>query len=723
MTRRLTHFIFLLAIFLVAQTSVLNLRPKQFVNSVGLGDRFGGIGTHSDESDHFKLLAADGDSLLVGARNAVYNLSLASLVVNHKIDWKPPSDSIEECIMKGKSKTECQNYIRVLARKSAGVQLVCGTHAFSPKCREYTTNSGGNVRMTRQFDGLGISPYDPKHNSSALYLPETNQLYTATVTDFVGNDALIYRKNVDDDGGRTANNIRTQRDDIRVLDSPNFVASFVFKEHIYFWFREMANEAVDNNEEVQVYARVARVCKNDKGGARPSNERWTSYLKARLNCSLPSSNSAPFYFNELKAVSDPIPAGSNDHTIYAVFSTPQSDIRMSAVCAFSMRKIRDEFDSGSFKHQRSPQSLWTPYNRNEIPKPRPGSCVPDSTKLPEATVSFILRNPLMFNSINPIGPPLLIEGVEKAELTQITVLPRVNSVNGHKYDIIFLGTSDGKILKMVEIDGNATIIQSSQIFSKSVPIVNLLTSSNSMNIVIVSSDEIASLPVYNCEKQQSCSKCVQLQDPHCAWDSQIARCVQKQDWNGGHFIQNMVFGQSEQCPEGIIFENFGNDGATENVLQSEAILNGDFGAANLKQHSTITLILAVLIASIVSLIFGAFVGARITQWATTNDPHRSASSTSGSDYDSFGRARLTRHDSLTTATKIDHNFVPPSKNSIDATSMILSMNNTTSNHHPIMSLSQHGSGINTPSRDKNAIVTSINQNTLPRDYKVKKVYL
>ncbi|KIH60913.1 hypothetical protein ANCDUO_08823, partial [Ancylostoma duodenale] len=36
---------------------------------VGLGYRFGGHGSHStEESDHFKLLEADGDSLLVGAR-------------------------------------------------------------------------------------------------------------------------------------------------------------------------------------------------------------------------------------------------------------------------------------------------------------------------------------------------------------------------------------------------------------------------------------------------------------------------------------------------------------------------------------------------------------------------------------------------------------------------------------------------------------------------------
>ncbi len=34
-----------------------------------------------------------------------------------------------------------------------------------------------------------------------------------------------------------------------------------------------------------VFSRVARVCKNDVGGTRSLNAKWTSFLKARLNCS------------------------------------------------------------------------------------------------------------------------------------------------------------------------------------------------------------------------------------------------------------------------------------------------------------------------------------------------------------------------------------------------------------------------------------------------------
>ena len=45
----------------------------------GLVDQFLGNQTHTD---HFKLLKKDGSSLLIGARNVVYNLTLPSLSEN-----------------------------------------------------------------------------------------------------------------------------------------------------------------------------------------------------------------------------------------------------------------------------------------------------------------------------------------------------------------------------------------------------------------------------------------------------------------------------------------------------------------------------------------------------------------------------------------------------------------------------------------------------------------
>lgn len=47
-----------------------------------------------------------------------------------------------------------------------------------------------------------------------------------------------------------------------------------------------------------MYSRVARVCKNDRGGNRILDGVWTSFFKARLNCSVPGE--FPFYFDEIR---------------------------------------------------------------------------------------------------------------------------------------------------------------------------------------------------------------------------------------------------------------------------------------------------------------------------------------------------------------------------------------------------------------------------------------
>ena len=50
-----------------------------------------------------------------------------------------------------------------------------------------------------------------------------------------------------------------------------------------------------------VYSRVARVCKNDNGGPHTFKNKWTTFVKARLNCSMPGAY--PFYFDQVQSMS------------------------------------------------------------------------------------------------------------------------------------------------------------------------------------------------------------------------------------------------------------------------------------------------------------------------------------------------------------------------------------------------------------------------------------
>ncbi|XP_054715687.1 semaphorin-1A-like [Uloborus diversus] len=509
-----------------------------------------------DESDlqrfmgnrsYFKLLEQDGDSLLVGARNIVYNISLKSLDEMKRLEWYSTNDDISMCRLKGKSEEECQNYIRVLARKSEDTILVCGTNAFKPMCRHYK-QTPSDYEVTKETSGEGLCPYDPNHNSTAIYAD--GDLYVATVAQFSGTDPLIYREP-----------LRTEQFNFEHLNAPSFVSSIHHEEYVYFFFRETAVEYINCGK--MVYSRVARVCTRDKGGAHKFRNRWTSFLKARLNCSLPGE--FPFYFNEIQSTShivDGLYGGKPAQLIYAVFTTPTNSISGSAVCAFRLEDILKTFD-GPFKGHEDVNFNWLPVQNSKVPEPRPGQCVNDSRTLPEMTVNFIKNHNLMDQAVPAFwGKPIVIYTGFKYRYTHIAVDPQIETANGKKFDVLFIGTDNGKVIKALN-GGSAggasqnvipVIVEEMLVFPQRFPVTNLLVyhTAQEAKLVVVSQNEILTIPLHSCNKHaRTCSACVALRDPYCAWDTSQRICTSSKQriWKSDKFVQNVADGWDARCPE------------------------------------------------------------------------------------------------------------------------------------------------------------------------------
>lgn len=97
-----------------------------------------------------------------------------------------------------------------------GHTLLCGTHAFSPQCRQYEFSpSEGRFVDKGQFNGQAISPYDPRQNSTFVYVHESDAIFVGAISDFSATDPLIYRRQL-----AKAESLRTQKDD-RVIDGGN----------------------------------------------------------------------------------------------------------------------------------------------------------------------------------------------------------------------------------------------------------------------------------------------------------------------------------------------------------------------------------------------------------------------------------------------------------------------------------------------------------------------
>jgi len=650
-----SYWIFLVAI--LVQSAVAgwqdDIQPKR---SITLGEeqvlRFHGNRSHSD---HFKLLDMNGNSILIGARNIVYNLSLNEMTENReqRVEWYPSEHHRDICLIKGKSESDCQNYIRVLARVNDGEMLICGTNAYNPLCRRYVTNGTG-LQVSREYSGKGMSPYDPNHNSTAVFTD--GELYAGTVSDFSGLDPLIYK-----------DPLRTEQYDFKHLNAPSFVSSVAEGDYVYFFFRETAIEYINCGK--TVYSRVGRVCKKDKGGPHRWSNRWTSFLKSRLNCSLPGD--FPFYFDEIQSTSDVVEGTYGHRTerlIYGVFTTPENSISGSAICAFRIQDVMDSFDA-AFKEQESMNSNWLPVGANDVPEPRPGQCVNDSRTLPEVTLNFIKSHSLMDESVPAFyGLPLVTHTSLTYKFTKLAVDPQVRTADGKTFDILIIGTDKGKVIRAINTAAydsvsrvTPVIIEEIQVFDSQAAITNLKVVRTGQHhgprLIVVSNDEIQTIPLRRCytSSVSTCSECVALQDPYCAWNPSTSRCVtvgSVSTSSQSSLVQDIIAGYSDQCPDNGIFKDKDQD-RVQLASKSQPI-GPKVGASQSVQgdYSAETFTIAVVVACFASLVVGFLGGLMFSRRCKLEDY---SGGFNGAPY--LEQRRLSRLNETITA----HQNIEPSK--------------------------------------------------------------
>ena len=318
-----------------------------------------------------------------------------------------------------------------------------------------------------------------------------------------------------------------------------------------------------------VYSRIARVCKNDKGGPHKWQNKWTTYIKTRLNCSV--GGDFPFYFNEIQGTSSTIiDTQDGDKIIYGVFTTPENSMAGSAVCAFRLSDIEKSFN-GQFKSQANSNANWLPVRDTNLPEgtTRPGSCQADSTQLSESHLNFIKSHSLMDEAVNDIyTSPLYVKTSLNERLTNIAVDPNVRTPADDKtYDVMYVGTTKGKVLKVVNVETGydinerssrrkPVVIEEMQVFPYHVPVANVQVlqpkNSNYKKLIVLSDHEVKALPLHWCNaaQVQSCKACVALQDPHCAWNLNLGKCVDSTQFNNtdaSALLQDLVRGKHLAC--------------------------------------------------------------------------------------------------------------------------------------------------------------------------------
>ncbi|KAM7400842.1 hypothetical protein PAMA_005156 [Pampus argenteus] len=499
------------------------------------------------------LLREDLGLLVLGAREAVYALDLNNISKKlASVKWEVTAQQKDECKNKGKDpETECKNYIRILHKMEDNRMYVCGTNAFDPEC-DYMSYTVGKLTLeNKREDGKGKCPFDPFQRYASIMVD--NSLYSATSMNFLGSEPVLMRS--------SPSSIRTEFKS-SWLHEPNFVSMAQMPESensdqgdddkVYLFFSETAVEWDCYNK--LVVSRVARVCNGDLGGQRTLQKKWTSFLKARIDCPVLESQLSYIIQNTYRWCDPQQPW--KDCLFFAIFTAQLDRSDLSAVCAYRVSDISRVFAEGKYKTPVAVETSfvkWVMYS-GVVPVPRPGACIDNAARedgitksldLPDRTLQFIKDKPLMDQAIQPLGgKPLLVR--RGSTFTHI-IVNRVWATDGKEHHVMFIGTEEGTILKAVNYKGEMVIIEEVQLFQPPEPI-RILKFSNVTGQLYAGSDYGAvQVPLATCGRSLSCMDCVLARDPYCGWDSVAGKCTALSSTQS-NLIQNVEDGDASLCP-------------------------------------------------------------------------------------------------------------------------------------------------------------------------------
>ncbi|CAG0897781.1 unnamed protein product [Darwinula stevensoni] len=268
----------------------------------------------------------------------------------------------------------------------------------------------------------------------------------------------------------------------------------------------------------------------------------------------------------------------------------------------------------------------------KVPIPRPGSKeVNDTTLLTEYASCFFKLYPFMYDHVQPLHQqPIFVISQDKnnARLNRIVVDERITGVNGSTHDVIFAGTDDGRVLKIIYNEDevaekvNAVVIEDSEVLGMTKRVVNMYRyreEGKPAKIVVIGDELIKALPVHRCDLVKTCSDCVKLQDPYCAWDTMDkGHCTEVA--NGSNeiklfrYVQDIRSGNSSQCPQLVSHsKDAGESKGTMHNDFSELLAAGATAATGRSLDKKGKILITAVVCSVVCLMAGFLVGSLFTR--------------------------------------------------------------------------------------------------------------
>lgn len=425
-----------------------------------------------------------GEYVLLGGRNHVYNISISSMLEIARYEWTSSDEARTNCAAISQTPASCENFIRTYFELTNDTLILCGTHALQPTCAEFRK---GNAKPQRLISAVGMSPIDA--DSTAPFIRSNENIITVNVAELSSSEPLLVRRNVIKMWKGIENDVilRTPRG-LSSFEQANFLSMHKVKKEVLFFFSESPMETEGCG--LHKVARVGRVCEDDPGGRLSYNKEWSSYEKARIECSIEETDTDTFYFNQFAGVAE------SPTSFYGAFRSQLAGIGASAICKYSKKVI-----SGSFASGYKESTPDTCSRANDIEE-----------------LSRIRLKPLIKQKISA-NPIYIFHG--KDRFVHVLAQEDTRDLSNRAYDILYVATNLGNILKIVvpstdKTGRHAVTLKVLPTNSKIVD-MSLYSKNNLEELIVITEQSVLKVPTATCHLASNCAECLAHGDPHCAW--------------------------------------------------------------------------------------------------------------------------------------------------------------------------------------------------------------
>ena len=225
---------------------------------------------------------------------------------------------------------------------------------------------------------------------------------------------------------------------------------------------------------------------------------------------------------------------------YATFITSEYTITASAVCVFYMNEIIDSFNGDYSVRKGSLKTL-------QVPNPRPSSC---PANLTNEHLLFSRKNVAMKNDVN--SEAIIIESGAENSFLKIDVDFHVKNAINELFDVLFIGTDNGHLLKFViPLDGHTKKLtlgtssdkinnfykekytlghdkQRTKFIIDNLKLVKPTTKAIDKNLVLIlNSNKILTISkpvINNCYLKTNRTNCDNNLNPYCVWINNLGCC-------------------------------------------------------------------------------------------------------------------------------------------------------------------------------------------------------